>query len=155
MKVSAENVPARLEQATRSGLDVAPFLCMKPIKLVIADVDGTLVTRKKILTPEALRAIDRLGAAGILFTITSGRPPRGMAMLAERLKLKVPIAAFNGGMIVESDLMTVVRQLPIPLGVASEIVTLSSGAENRRLGLSWERLVPSEEGCTSCRLRAI
>jgi hydroxymethylpyrimidine pyrophosphatase-like HAD family hydrolase len=51
------------------------------IKLVIADVDGTLVTPTKALTPRTCEAVDRLRAAGIRFTITSGRPPRGLASL--------------------------------------------------------------------------
>ncbi|WP_154670690.1 HAD family hydrolase, partial [Komagataeibacter diospyri] len=51
------------------------------IRLVLADVDGTLVTKDKILTPRAIRVVERLRERGILFTITSGRPPRGMKMV--------------------------------------------------------------------------
>ena len=40
----------------------------------------------------------------IIFTITSGRPPRGMRMLVEPLGLTMPMAAFNGGVIVLPDL---------------------------------------------------
>ena len=54
---------------------------MRPIRLVVADVDGTLVTHDKVLTPRACEAVDRLRGAGIQLAITSGRPPRGMAML--------------------------------------------------------------------------
>jgi len=89
------------------------------IKLLIADVDGTLVTKSKTLTPGTCAAVDRLRAAGILFTITSGRPPRGMAKLIEPLKLTAPVAAFNGGMYVKSDLKTVLAQHTIPSAVAA------------------------------------
>src|SRR5215475_11294259 len=95
---------------------------MSPIKLLISDVDGTLVTKDKVLTSRAREAVEQLRSAGIQFTITSSRPPRGMAMLAEALQLKVPIAAFNGGMFVESDLTTVLEQLTIPLGIATQVV---------------------------------
>jgi Cof subfamily protein (haloacid dehalogenase superfamily)/beta-phosphoglucomutase family hydrolase len=95
---------------------------MPPIKLLIADVDGTLVTKAKVLTSRALEAVDRLRSAGIEFTITSGRPPRGMAMLIQALKLKVPIAAFNGGMFIKPDLTTVIEELLIPVGVATQVV---------------------------------
>jgi Cof subfamily protein (haloacid dehalogenase superfamily) len=74
------------------------------IKLLIADVDGTLVTHDKVLTARAQAAIEKLRAAGIEFAITSGRPPRGMQMLIEPLALTTPIAAFNGGMFVRPDL---------------------------------------------------
>lgn len=74
------------------------------IKLLIADVDGTLVTHDKVLTERAKADIAKLRAAGIEFAITSGRPPRGMQMLIQPLALTTPIAAFNGGMFVRPDL---------------------------------------------------
>ena len=45
-----------------------------------------------------------LRRAGVLFAVTSGRPPRGMEMLVEPLDLESPIAAFNGGLMVDPDL---------------------------------------------------
>ncbi|MBO0236896.1 HAD family hydrolase, partial [Vibrio parahaemolyticus] len=41
------------------------------IALVVSDVDGTLVTDDKRLTPAALAAVRRLGTAGIGFTLAS------------------------------------------------------------------------------------
>ena len=76
------------------------------IRLVLSDVDGTLVTSKKELTPEAVRAVNRLGEAGIHFAVTSGRPPRGLRMLIDPLDLSTPISGFNGGLIVSRDLVT-------------------------------------------------
>jgi Cof subfamily protein (haloacid dehalogenase superfamily) len=73
------------------------------IGLLLADVDGTLVTQEKLLTERAIAAVRALGEAGIHFAVTSGRPPRGMAMLIEPLRLRTPIAAFNGGLIVDPD----------------------------------------------------
>ena len=92
------------------------------IKLLIADVDGTLVTRKKTLAASTVDAVARLRAAGVEFTITSGRPPRGMATVVGALKLTAPLAAFNGGMYVKPDLKTVLLQRTIPPGVAREAV---------------------------------
>ena len=83
------------------------------IKLLLADVDGTLVTQDKVLTERAIDAVRKLGEAGILFAITSGRPPRGMSMLIEPLNLTTPVAAFNGGIVVNRD-MSVIKQRVIP-----------------------------------------
>ena len=58
-----------------------------PIRLFLADVDGTLVTQDKVLTDRAIAAVAKLRQAGILFAITSGRLPRGMSMLIEPLQL--------------------------------------------------------------------
>jgi Cof subfamily protein (haloacid dehalogenase superfamily) len=79
------------------------------ISLVLADVDGTLVTKDKVLTPRAAAAVKALRTAGIAFAITSGRPPRGMSMLIEPLALQTPIAGFNGGLFVNPD-MTILEQ---------------------------------------------
>src|SRR6185312_5648925 len=76
----------------------------RKISLVIADVDGTLVTEEKVLTKRAQAAVQALGRAGIRFAITSGRPPRGMAMLFAPLALETPVAGFNGGLFVTPSL---------------------------------------------------
>jgi Cof subfamily protein (haloacid dehalogenase superfamily) len=96
---------------------------MKKISLVVADVDGTLVTEDKLLTPRACRAVQALKAAGIAFAVTSGRPPRGMAMLVEPLALETPIAGFNGGIFVKAD-MTVIEEHVLPAAIARRAVEL-------------------------------
>ena len=73
------------------------------IRLVLSDIDGTLVPPDKILTERTIQAVNRLRDAGILFAITSSRPPRGLSMYIEPLKLETPISGFNGGMIVNPD----------------------------------------------------
>lgn len=87
------------------------------IALVLADVDGTLLTAEKTLTPRAQAAVEALHAVGISFAITSGRPPRGMAMLINPLALRTPIAGFNGGMFINPD-MAVMAQHVLPADVA-------------------------------------
>jgi Cof subfamily protein (haloacid dehalogenase superfamily) len=83
------------------------------IRLLLSDVDGTLVTPDKALTERAIEAVQALHDAGIHFAVTSGRPPRGMSMLVEPLALRTPLAAFNGGLLVEPN-MDVVEQRVIP-----------------------------------------
>lgn len=91
------------------------------IRLVIADVDGTLVTQNKILTPRAIEAVQRLRQAGIAFSITSGRPPLGMQMLIAPLALTEPIAAFNGGVLVRPDL-SVISQNFVPADTGARVI---------------------------------
>jgi hydroxymethylpyrimidine pyrophosphatase-like HAD family hydrolase len=93
------------------------------IRLVLADVDGTLVTEEKILTQRAQAAVHALHEAGIRFAITSGRPPRGMGMLFDPLNLDTPIAGFNGGLYVHCDL-TILEQKTLPGEVARQAVEL-------------------------------
>lgn len=93
------------------------------IRLVIADVDGTLVTPEKVLTPRTTAVVRAVLDAGIAFTITSGRPPRGMKMLIDALQLQHPIAAFNGGVLVNPDL-SVIRQCFLPADAARQTIKL-------------------------------
>lgn len=93
-----------------------------PIRMVIADVDGTLVTQEKVLTKRAVDAASQLRQAGIAFSLTSGRPPRGMAMLIDPLKLAQPLAAFNGGVLIQPDLETVVDQKYLPAGMSEMVI---------------------------------
>ncbi len=93
------------------------------VSLLIADVDGSLVTNEKVLTPYAQAAVRALSDAGIAFAITSGRPPRGMMMLIEPLNLRTPIAGFNGGIFIKPD-MTIIEQHLIDPDAAERAVKL-------------------------------
>src|SRR5580692_7885483 len=95
----------------------------RKISLVLADVDGTLVTEEKILTKRACDAVGALQNAGIRFAITSGRPPLGMAMLFDVLDIETPIAGFNGGLFVERNL-TILDEKTVPADVAREAIDL-------------------------------
>lgn len=94
-----------------------------PVKLLLADVDGTLVTQDKVLTQQASDAAKAMRAAGIRFAITSGRPPRGMAMLIEPLALDTVVAGFNGGVYTD-DALRVIETRTLPEGAAREALRI-------------------------------
>lgn len=72
------------------------------IRLMVSDVDGTLVNREKQVTPASVEAVRRLRAAGVAFAAVSARPPRGMKLLVEALGLDF-FAGFNGGTVLRGD----------------------------------------------------
>jgi Cof subfamily protein (haloacid dehalogenase superfamily) len=90
---------------------------MTRIALVVSDVDGTLLTKDKILTEGAKGAARRLHEAGIGFTIVSSRPTIGMGFLIEPLAITLPVGAFNGSSIVDAELKPIEQHL-IPASVA-------------------------------------
>jgi Cof subfamily protein (haloacid dehalogenase superfamily) len=96
------------------------------IRLLLADVDGTLVTKDKMLTEAAKAAVQELDRAGVAFAITSGRPPRGMSMLIEPLELRTAIAGFNGGVLVNPDL-SVIESRSLDPAVAGQTIDLILG----------------------------
>jgi Cof subfamily protein (haloacid dehalogenase superfamily) len=109
---------------------VVPERAQSKISLVLADVDGTLVTAEKVLTSRARAAVKALQEAEIDFAVTSGRPPRGMSMLIDPLGLRTPLAGFNGGILVKPD-MTVLEQHVLAGDVARRAlqVILQSGMD--------------------------
>lgn len=84
-----------------------------PIRLVVTDVDGTLVRADKTLAPETIAAVQALRRHGIKFCLVSSRPPTGLDVLVEPLAVDTPRAGFNGGLILDAwD--KVVAELTIP-----------------------------------------
>ena len=92
------------------------------IRLVVSDVDGTLVTKEKVVTPAVLDAIRRIRDAGIRFTIISSRPPQGMKVVADVIGLTDPVPAFNGGLVVKPDLKTSLREKVLESVVAKRLI---------------------------------
>jgi len=101
------------------------------IELLVADVDGTLVTDDKRLTSGAQAAVRALERAGIAFAIVSSRPPFGVRMLIEPLQLTTPISAFNGGLIVSPKRLEPIEGHPLPTEFARRSIEFlaSSGVE--------------------------
>jgi Cof subfamily protein (haloacid dehalogenase superfamily) len=94
-----------------------------PIRLLIADIDGTLVTKEKLLTPRSVEAVQRLNNAGILFGITTGRPPAGARMLINSLPGLKFIAGFNGGVVVRRD-FSLFKENLLPAPTAQQVVRM-------------------------------
>jgi Cof subfamily protein (haloacid dehalogenase superfamily) len=114
---------------------------MDRIALVISDVDGTLVTSQKRVSPRTRQAVAALHARGIGFTVVSSRPIFGLRMLVETLGIDLPVAAFNGGALA-SPALTVLHERRLDVAVAREIVAF---LEVRQIGV-W--LFTSEEWLT-------
>ena len=87
------------------------------IRLVISDVDGTLVRKDKSLSPQVIAAVHRLREAGVAFTLISARPVSGVLPLIAPLGIDIPLAAINGGIVFRPDGSVITRH-----GIAPEVV---------------------------------
>lgn len=78
---------------------------MKPVTLVVSDLDGTLLNDKKEVSPANREAIQKLKEHGILFCVISGRPVESGVLLNEKdWKLGESLSALagmNGGVILD------------------------------------------------------
>jgi Cof subfamily protein (haloacid dehalogenase superfamily) len=93
-----------------------------PIRFLVSDVDGTLVTPDKTVTPAARDAVRALRDAGVGFAFVSSRPPGGLRSIADALDLhgdpagtdrRPAAAAFNGGLLLDERLQPISFE-PLP-----------------------------------------
>ena len=73
------------------------------IRLLVSDIDGTLIDPDKRLSPATLASAARLRQAGIMLCLASSRSVRGMRMFLHPLGIDTPAAGLNGGEIVAAD----------------------------------------------------
>ncbi|MBW6524558.1 Cof-type HAD-IIB family hydrolase [Sphingomonas sp. RHCKR47] len=97
-----------------------------PIRLMVSDVDGTLVDKDKKLTDATIAAVKRLRDAGVAFTVISARPMSGIQPLLEPLGLDEDVGAFNGGIVFRRD-GTIVSHHTIDANVARGVIDMAAG----------------------------
>ena len=73
------------------------------IRLIVSDIDGTMVRHDKSLPGENIAAVARAQAADIAVSLISARPPSGMMWIAKALGITAPMGAFNGSTIFGPD----------------------------------------------------
>jgi Cof subfamily protein (haloacid dehalogenase superfamily) len=83
-------------------------------RLVVSDLDGTLLDERGQIPPANLEAVDRLRRLGIGFTVASGRHFRMAAHVARLLQIDLPIIACNGALIGDCRTGRVIRQECLP-----------------------------------------
>jgi len=96
------------------------------IEFLLSDVDGSLTTPDHQVTARAHRALSMLRKQGVQFSIVSGRPPLGLRKLISELALTLPLAAFDGGMIIRPDLSVIEEYRLDRKTAASVIATLQA-----------------------------
>ncbi|HLT57669.1 MAG: Cof-type HAD-IIB family hydrolase [Limnochordales bacterium] len=74
---------------------------MTQYRLLVSDVDGTLLDSRHRLLPENAAAIRALRAQGALFTLATGRIERAVRPFVEELELDLPLILYNGARVVD------------------------------------------------------
>ena len=104
-------------------------------KILILDIDGTLVNSKKEITPETLKYLLKIQEQGHIVALASGRPYSGMKAFAKQLKLQEYggyVLSFNGGKVISCKTEEVVFQKAIP---NSYLKTIYDYAISNQLGM--------------------
>ncbi len=87
-------------------------------RLLVLDIDGTLVNSNKKLTRQTRQGIEKAQQAGVTVALASGRPAYGIFPLAKELNLQKNggyIISFNGGQIFDCRTQSMLHQKTLPL----------------------------------------
>lgn len=83
------------------------------IKMIVTDVDGTIVGKDEILQEAFAAYVQAVRKKGIYFTIATGRTAGFVNDYVQKLKIDIPYITCNGGTIVQNG--EVLRHKTIPL----------------------------------------
>jgi hypothetical protein len=95
----------------------------RPVRLLVLDIDGTLLTSEKKVSPRTRAAIAAARAKGVRLVLATGRRYPSTLPVAEDLGGEVPLALHNGALVIEGG--QVIRCLPLPRAVAVRILRLA------------------------------
>ena len=108
-------------------------------KLIATDMDGTLLTGDKRITPRAKAAIALAKSKGAVFTIATGRPYVSAKRFIDELELSSPVIIYNGCRLVEPD-GRVLSELCLSMQDARRIFELSQELDVTTILWSNEKL---------------
>ena len=86
---------------------------MSEYRLVVADIDGTLVTRHREITPGVLAAVREAQSRGVRVCLATGRIWLSARPYFERLGADPPAILYNGGLVYDFRTDSVLRRIPL------------------------------------------
>ena len=114
-----------------------------PIRLLLCDIDGTLVRHDKSLPEANIAAIKDLTARGIAVSLISARPAAGILPIAAQLGLSGPFGAFNGGTIFNAEGLEE-QASEVPAALAAQLLALYADAAVTRWLFATDRWLTSD-----------
>ncbi len=105
---------------------------MGPVKLVISDIDGTLLTSDRIVTPGTVEAIQRVTRRGVHFAVATGRPTRGLRETLAGIDLVLPTIGSNGAVVEDLTTGEVFHSAHMDHEIARRVVAVA-----RECNLGW------------------
>ncbi|MEF3329380.1 Cof-type HAD-IIB family hydrolase [Oceanobacillus oncorhynchi] len=90
---------------------------MKP-KAILLDLDGTLLTNEKVISPRTKKVLMAAQRQGIQLVLASGRPSKGMEDVANELEMSAYqglIVSYNGARVVECETGKELFSQPLPV----------------------------------------
>jgi Cof subfamily protein (haloacid dehalogenase superfamily) len=93
---------------------MSPASQQRKWRLVVSDLDGTLLDDQSSISPENAAAVAALAGSGIGFTIATGRMDRMVRIFVRQLDIMLPIIACNGAVIRDCQNNRIIWQQSLP-----------------------------------------
>ncbi|HET8909899.1 MAG TPA: Cof-type HAD-IIB family hydrolase [Ktedonobacteraceae bacterium] len=94
------------------------------IKLIVIDIDGTLLNPQQKITPPTQKAIREARDMGIIVTLATARRYEGTREIIDKLQLEHPIILFDGAELIDPINKKVVLTQTLPAEIGQEAVNL-------------------------------
>lgn len=112
----------------------------QPIRLIVADLDGTLLNSDHVVAPFTAAAVDAAIERGVLFTVATGKTFSSTPAIIERFRIRIPVICGNGTQVFAPD-GTLIYEHPIPLDYALEAVHMAQNEGFRAIVYTREGLL--------------
>ncbi len=94
------------------------------IKLLVIDIDGTLLNPEGKITARTLAAVQAAQEAGIVVTLATARRYCNTVHIAQELGIACPLIVYDGALIKEYPLASILHSHPLQADVAQQAVEL-------------------------------
>lgn len=125
----------------------------KDIRVVVLDVDGTLLDSKHELTPRVEKALNDAAAKGVQVVLATGKTRASMLKIIDQLGLKTPGIYLQGLAIYDGE-GELLHQMTLDLTLARQVITFAEDRGYYVVAYSGERILARvyhkevEEGLT-------
>jgi Cof subfamily protein (haloacid dehalogenase superfamily) len=92
------------------------------IKLIVVDLDGTVVKHDFTISPHVIDALRRARDAGVRVTIATGRGPDSTRPFAEAIGVNAPVICTQGAQVVDLDTNTVLQRHTLSAATARHLI---------------------------------
>lgn len=97
----------------------------KNIKLIVSDIDGTLVNNENDISGLTVDIVKKLKQKNILFSLASQRVHSSIVPLADQLDIQIPFISLNGSLIQDSKAKTILSKSIIDKKHVEKAVSLA------------------------------
>src|SRR5215469_18660334 len=94
------------------------------IKLIVIDIDGTLLTPESSITTRSLETIQAARKAGLGVTLATARRYSNTAMIANELGLNAPLILYDGAIVLEHPHRAILHKQLLPADVGQQAVAV-------------------------------